>query len=338
MKDFSPPVPPPLVSPSSLLLLLRPPTLPPSQMISKATLTSLCCLATIRAEGFLSTVGRRYHCADLTSSNRPTFVSTRISLRPPAKVRAVTSLSSTESPENEHVHISIEYCSGCQWLLRSSWIASELLTTFAQETKLASVTLIPKSPPLSPGGIFRVVSRDKSSDLERILWDRSVEGRFPEAKEVKQKVRDVVNPNKDLGHSDTTKSPSGSVDCVECRENQDILNSSTTRDSTAQTDELPAAFYDRNKISIEFSTGPTIYSVDNKMHTAINVANEVLSMVYERNAWWKQNKDKGSDTLRSVSVPASVDEVTLVPIRDRICVMVSDSLHFVSSITSVILY
>ena len=35
------------------------------------------------------------------------------------------------------------------------------------------------------------------------LFDRSTEGRFPEVKELKQKVRDQLVPNKDLGHSDT---------------------------------------------------------------------------------------------------------------------------------------
>ena len=47
--------------------------------------------------------------------------------------------------------ISIEYCTGCRWLLRSAWFAQELLTTF--EGELASVQLIPSKPP-SQGGTF----------------------------------------------------------------------------------------------------------------------------------------------------------------------------------------
>lgn len=35
---------------------------------------------------------------------------------------------------------------------------------------------------------------------EALLWDRRVEGRFPEAKELKQRVRDRVAPTRSLGH------------------------------------------------------------------------------------------------------------------------------------------
>jgi hypothetical protein len=34
------------------------------------------------------------------------------------------------------------------------------------------------------------------------LFDRATEGRFPEVKEIKQKIRDKLVPDKDLGHSD----------------------------------------------------------------------------------------------------------------------------------------
>ena len=36
----------------------------------------------------------------------------------------------------------------------------------------------------------------------QILFDRAVEGRFPEPKELKQAIRDRVEPSRDLGHSD----------------------------------------------------------------------------------------------------------------------------------------
>lgn len=219
-------------------------------------------------------------------------------------------------------------------MLRSTWLASELLTTFSQETKLASITLVPKSPPLSPGGIFRVLSKDELS--ETVLWDRNLEGRFPEAKEVKQAVRDVVNPSKELGHSDLKEEAaagaslkskkektSATVDCVECNEREKSLKDVTITDSTAPNDQLPPAFYEHNSCTIEFSTGSTIYSNDNKMHQAINYANEVLSIVYERNAWWKAHKDIQPDELKYANAPVSVDEVTLVPIRDSNGVLVS---------------
>lgn len=35
-----------------------------------------------------------------------------------------------------------------------------------------------------------------------MLWDRKTEGGFPETKVLKQKVRDRIDPKKDLGHSD----------------------------------------------------------------------------------------------------------------------------------------
>lgn len=38
-----------------------------------------------------------------------------------------------------------------------------------------------------------------------LLFDRANEGRFPEVKEIKQMIRDKINPDKDLGHSDVQK-------------------------------------------------------------------------------------------------------------------------------------
>jgi selenoprotein W-related protein len=97
------------------------------------------------------------------------------------------------------VNLSIEYCTGCRWMFRSAWLAQELLTTFANE--LGSVTLIPSKPP-SPGGTF-LIKLD-----HHIVWDRRVEGSFPESKQLKQRVRDLIAPKKDLGHSDVDSSKS----------------------------------------------------------------------------------------------------------------------------------
>jgi selenoprotein W-related protein len=36
-----------------------------------------------------------------------------------------------------------------------------------------------------------------------LIWDRKTEARFPEIKELKQRVRDSIAPERDLGHSDT---------------------------------------------------------------------------------------------------------------------------------------
>ncbi|MGJ8641537.1 MAG: SelT/SelW/SelH family protein [Opitutaceae bacterium] len=89
--------------------------------------------------------------------------------------------------------IEIEYCPGCRWLLRASWTAQELLTTF--EAELGSVTLKPSDC----GGTFRVAVDGAQ------VWDRKTVGRFPEMKELKQAVRDQIAPERDLGHSDTAE-------------------------------------------------------------------------------------------------------------------------------------
>jgi len=85
--------------------------------------------------------------------------------------------------------VSITYCTQCRWLLRAAWLAQELLTTF--EAELGEVALRPGT-----GGVFEIRMDDD------LIWSRKQEGRFPEAKEVKQRVRDRVAPDRSLGHSD----------------------------------------------------------------------------------------------------------------------------------------
>ena len=85
--------------------------------------------------------------------------------------------------------VSITYCTKCNWLLRSGWLAQELLQTFAEE--LNEVALRP-----GEGGIFEVRASDE------LIWSYAEKRRFPEAKELKQHVRDVIAPERDLGHSD----------------------------------------------------------------------------------------------------------------------------------------
>ncbi|MFE8070643.1 SelT/SelW/SelH family protein [Marinobacteraceae bacterium S3BR75-40.1] len=85
--------------------------------------------------------------------------------------------------------VTIAYCTQCQWLLRAGWMAQELLSTFADE--LDEVALRPAS-----GGLFRVEVDGQ------LVWDRKAEGGFPEIKVLKQRVRDIIDPDRDLGHSD----------------------------------------------------------------------------------------------------------------------------------------
>lgn len=93
--------------------------------------------------------------------------------------------------------IDIHYCTQCRWMLRAAWLAQELLTTFEQE--LGGVRLIP-----STGGQFDVLLDGE------LLWSRKAEGRFPEAREIKQKVRDLIDPDRSLGHSDRPVAPRNS--------------------------------------------------------------------------------------------------------------------------------
>ena len=89
---------------------------------------------------------------------------------------------------SKHV-IEISYCTQCRWLLRAAWMSQELLTTF--ERDLTSVNLMPGT-----NGIFEV-RHNKS-----IIFSRKEAGRFPEAKELKQLIRDRIDPERSLGHSD----------------------------------------------------------------------------------------------------------------------------------------
>lgn len=86
--------------------------------------------------------------------------------------------------------VEIEYCPGCRWLLRAAWTAQELLTTF--DSELASVSLKPSAQ----AGTFDVRVDGQA------VWERRAEGRFPEMKELKQRIRDQVAPERDLGHSE----------------------------------------------------------------------------------------------------------------------------------------
>jgi selenoprotein W-related protein len=85
--------------------------------------------------------------------------------------------------------IEIKYCTQCRWLLRASWMAQELLTTF--DLEIGEAALVPGT-----GGIFEVRVGDE------LVWSRKDKGRFPDIKELKQLVRDRVAPGRDLGHTD----------------------------------------------------------------------------------------------------------------------------------------
>lgn len=85
--------------------------------------------------------------------------------------------------------IEITYCTQCQWLLRAAWLAQELLSSFPDD--LQRVALVPSS-----GGVFRITCNDQQ------IWERKADGGFPEAKVLKQRLRDLIDPGRDLGHND----------------------------------------------------------------------------------------------------------------------------------------
>lgn len=92
--------------------------------------------------------------------------------------------------ETQKPFITIEYCPKCGWLLRAAYMAQELLTTFVDHA--GGVTLIPSEV----SGRYWIKIGDST------LFDRKRDGHFPEIKELKQAVRDVIAPEMPLGHSD----------------------------------------------------------------------------------------------------------------------------------------
>lgn len=100
------------------------------------------------------------------------------------------------------------------YIYRAAWLAQEILTTFQDD--LGGVELIPSRPP-SPGGTFEVILD------EIIIWDRKKEGRFPEAKEIKQRIRNIIDPARDLGHSDVKVGESNTT-CEDCPPDDDDMS------------------------------------------------------------------------------------------------------------------
>ena len=85
--------------------------------------------------------------------------------------------------------IRITYCTQCNWMLRAGWMAQELLSTFGAD--LGEVALVPGT-----GGVFEIMLDGET------IWERKRDGGFPDAAKLKQLVRDVIDPDRDLGHAD----------------------------------------------------------------------------------------------------------------------------------------
>ncbi|CAK4030628.1 Hypothetical predicted protein [Lecanosticta acicola] len=106
--------------------------------------------------------------------------------------------------------VAITYCTQCKWMLRAAYFGQELLSTFG--TSIGEIALIPAT-----GGLFTVhltynstatstSSLDEVQAQEVLIWDRKAEGGFPETKILKQRIRNFIEPDKNLGHSDTPSS------------------------------------------------------------------------------------------------------------------------------------
>jgi selT/selW/selH-like putative selenoprotein len=140
--------------------------------------------------------------------------------------------------------VAITYCTQCKWLLRAAWMQQEVLSTFG--TSIGEIALIPAT-----GGIFTVQlsylappARDQiAAPLSEVLiWDRKRDGGFPEAKILKQLIRNHIDPDKNLGHSDTPSSKAKNA----ASQNESDRNLAATsererpqNESTLQSQEIP---------------------------------------------------------------------------------------------------
>lgn len=89
--------------------------------------------------------------------------------------------------------VTIVYCRLCNWTLRANWMAQELLSTFADD--ITEIRLQPRS-----GGVFEIWIEHEQT--RQRVWSRVDDGGFPEIKVLKQKIRDVVDADRHLGHVD----------------------------------------------------------------------------------------------------------------------------------------
>ena len=89
-------------------------------------------------------------------------------------------------------YIEIKFCPKCKWLSRATWISQELLSTF--ESDLSSVTLVP-----SESGVFDI------SCNQSLIFLRKEENGFIDVATVKQRIRDLIDPDRSLGHLDNVR-------------------------------------------------------------------------------------------------------------------------------------
>ncbi|KAL1954970.1 hypothetical protein VTO42DRAFT_377 [Malbranchea cinnamomea] len=126
--------------------------------------------------------------------------------------------------------ITIKYCTQCKWMLRAAYFAQELLSTFS--TDIGEIALIPATGGIFAVSIFHTSSAAGAAESaapspsslfnvqETLLWDRKRDGGFPETKQLKSLVRNIIDPSRDLGHVDRALAKSGSQQGQQKRQQQ----------------------------------------------------------------------------------------------------------------------
>ena len=89
-------------------------------------------------------------------------------------------------------YIEIKFCPKCKWLSRATWISQELLSTY--ESDLSSVTLVP-----SESGVFDITCN------KSVIFSRKEENGFIDVAIIKQRIRNLIDPDRSLGHVDNVR-------------------------------------------------------------------------------------------------------------------------------------
>lgn len=122
-------------------------------------------------------------------------------------------------------------------MLRAAYFGQELLSTFG--TAIGEIALIPAT-----GGLFTVhltykpeANEGASAEVQEVLlWDRKAEGGFPETKILKQRLRNHIEPGRDLGHSDKPSAKKGQDEVA----HQDSKEHAVAQPTTSTSAEKPA--------------------------------------------------------------------------------------------------
>ncbi|RDW83221.1 hypothetical protein BP5796_04712 [Coleophoma crateriformis] len=146
--------------------------------------------------------------------------------------------------------------------------AQELLSTFS--TSLGEVALQP-----STGGTFTIhlyhlptdanvlgeISLDTNVEKlplkvqKSLLWDRKTEGGFPETKELKRRVRDIIDPARNLGHVDRVHNTTTSTPPTQTPDSQELPQQQRLEPSDSFDSETGANLYAPPRTVVELAPG-----------------------------------------------------------------------------------